>query len=90
MIIETIILVGGAVILASLGFADRVLNRQAQEDKPLSSGNIEKQKEILERQRAVWLKVAQAPCTTPERQGYLDKAAEIDKQLLKLAQEENR
>jgi hypothetical protein len=33
VIVETVIVVGGVVIVASLGFADRVLKRQAKRER---------------------------------------------------------
>lgn len=89
MIIETAIIAGAAVVISSLGFADSVLKRQAKQDAENDPRN--ERRRVLERQRAQWIKVAKDASAHYEaafRQQYLLNAAEIDRELIKLAEEE--
>jgi hypothetical protein len=93
MIIETAIITAGVVSIfgSCLGFAYRVLKMQAKQDAENDPRN--ERRRVLERQRAQWIKVANDASASYEaafRQQYLLNAAEIDRELIKLAEDDNK
>lgn len=90
MIVEIAIITAGVVSIfgSSLGFAYRIIKMQAKRDAETDPRN--ERRRVLERQRAMWIKAA-GECTAFSqvafKQNYLLNAAEIDRELAKLANE---
>ncbi len=89
MIIEVAIVAVAVTSIfgSALAFADRVLKRHVQEHP----SPIAERRRILERKRATYIKAANDAYSASDaafRSNYLLEAAEVDRELLRLADEE--
>lgn len=97
MIIEVAIITAGVVSIfgSSLGFAYRMMKMQAKQDEDQAkraeaTDPRAERRRVLERQRETWIKAAKdadMPSQHAFRENYLLNAAEIDRELIRLAGE---